>query len=99
MVPASDGLDNFVGISGPREGLWFGVVFDDEAFDGGLQVNDRYEDAAFQSPLCELGEKALEKAPSSGAFLPASLIYYFSGEPIHFCSGVDTMSRFAIDVS
>ena len=47
MVPASDGLDNFVGISDPREGLWFGVVLDDEAFDGGLQVDDRYEDAAF----------------------------------------------------
>jgi hypothetical protein len=31
-----------------------------------------------------------EKAPSSGAFLPASLMYFCSGEPMHFCSGVDT---------
>jgi hypothetical protein len=31
-----------------------------------------------------------EKAPSSGAFLPASLMYFCSGEPMHFLSGVDT---------
>ena len=31
-----------------------------------------------------------EKAPSSGAFLPASLMYFCSGQPMHFCSGVDT---------
>jgi hypothetical protein len=30
-----------------------------------------------------------EKAPSSGAFLPASLMYFCSGWPMHFCSGVD----------
>jgi transposase InsO family protein len=30
-----------------------------------------------------------EKAPSSGAFLPASLMYFCSGEPMHFLSGVD----------
>ena len=34
-----------------------------------------------------------EKAPSSGAFLPASLMYFCSGEPMHFCSGVDTEGR------
>ena len=32
-----------------------------------------------------------EKAPSSGAFLPASLMYFCSGEPMHFLSGVDTV--------
>src|SRR5665811_547945 len=31
-----------------------------------------------------------EKAPSSGAFLPASLMYFLSGEPMHYLSGVDT---------
>jgi hypothetical protein len=59
-VPTSDGLDNLVGISCPREGFGFGVVFDDEAIDSGLQVDDRYEDAAFQSPLRELGEEAFD---------------------------------------
>ena len=31
-----------------------------------------------------------EKAPSSGAFLPLSLMYFLSGEPMHDLSGVDT---------
>src|ERR1700704_587962 len=26
----------------------------------------------------------------SGGFLPTSLMYFCSGEPMHFCSGVDT---------
>ena len=30
-----------------------------------------------------------EKAPSSGAFLPLSLMYFLSGEPLHALSGVD----------
>jgi hypothetical protein len=30
-----------------------------------------------------------EKAPSSGAFLPLSLMYFLSGEPMHDLSGVD----------
>jgi hypothetical protein len=33
-----------------------------------------------------------EKAPSSGAFLPASLMYFCSGWPMHFCSGVDKIN-------
>ena len=47
-MPASDGLDNFVGIGSPCEGFRFGVVFDDEAIDCCLQVDDRQEDAAFR---------------------------------------------------
>src|SRR5665647_1500158 len=31
-----------------------------------------------------------EKAPSSGAFLPVSLMYFLSGEPMHDLSGVDS---------
>jgi hypothetical protein len=30
-----------------------------------------------------------EKAPGSGAFFPASLMYFCSGKPMHLCSGVD----------
>jgi hypothetical protein len=30
-----------------------------------------------------------EKASSSGALLPASLMYFCSGQLMHFCSGVD----------
>ena len=32
-----------------------------------------------------------EKAPSSGAFLLKSLMYFCSGQPMHYCSGVDRM--------
>ena len=59
-MPASDGLDDFVGISGPCEGFRFGVVFDDEAIDCRLLVDDRQEGAALQSPFGELGEEALD---------------------------------------
>jgi 20S proteasome alpha/beta subunit len=31
-----------------------------------------------------------EKAPVRGALLPASLMYFYSGQLMHFCSGVDT---------
>ena len=39
-----------------------------------------------------------EKAPSSGAFLPLSLMYFLSGEPMHYLSGVDIVneSRYAL---
>jgi hypothetical protein len=33
-----------------------------------------------------------EKAPGSGAFLPPSLMYFCSGKPMHFYSGVDTLA-------
>jgi hypothetical protein len=41
LVRASDSLDNFVGISSPSEGFRFSVVFDDEAIDCCLQIDDR----------------------------------------------------------
>ena len=56
-MPASDGLDNFVGISGPCEGFRRGVVLDDEAIDCGLQVDDRYEDAALYLRLESFAKK------------------------------------------
>jgi hypothetical protein len=31
-----------------------------------------------------------QKTPVSGAFWLASLMYFCSGQPMHFCSGVDT---------
>jgi hypothetical protein len=34
-----------------------------------------------------------EKAPGSGAFFPASLMYFCSGKPMHLCSGVDSLPR------
>jgi hypothetical protein len=61
LVPASDGADDFVRISGPSEGLRLDIVFDDEAIDGGLQIDDRDEDNALQSPLGEFCEEAIAR--------------------------------------
>jgi hypothetical protein len=36
-----------------------------------------------------------EKAPSSGAFLPLSLMHILSGEPMHDLSGVDRLCDFS----
>ena len=60
-MPASDSLDDFVWISGPCERFRCGVVLDDEAIDGGLQVDNRYEDAALQPSLSELCEEAFDR--------------------------------------
>ena len=57
LVPSSDGGDDFVWISGPCEGLWLFIVLIEEPVDGGLQIDNRRKDTAFQSALCELGEK------------------------------------------
>jgi hypothetical protein len=46
LVPASDGPDDFVWIGSPCEGLWFDVVFGDEAIDCCLQVDNGQEGAA-----------------------------------------------------
>ena len=47
-----DSGDNFVGICFPDEGAGLLIVLLDEAIDGGLQVDDRVEDAVFQSSPC-----------------------------------------------
>ena len=67
MVPALDGGDDLVGVGGPGEGLWLLVVLGEEAVDGGLEVDDGVEDAAFQPPLRQLGEEALDRVePRAG---------------------------------
>ena len=61
MEPSISGLDDFVGVCGPCEGLCFGfVVFGDEPVDCGLQVYERVEDAIFQPSPGEFGEEALD---------------------------------------
>ena len=60
LVPAPDGGDDFVGIGGPDEGLGHLVGLVDEAVDGGLEIDDGAEDAAFQSALGQLGEEAFD---------------------------------------
>ena len=59
-MPAFDGGDDLVRVCGPVEGLRFDVVFDDEAIDCGLQIDDGDEHAALQSPFGEFGEEAFD---------------------------------------
>ncbi len=60
MVPALDGGDDFVWVGGPGEGFWVIVGLVEEAVDGGLEVDDGAEDAAFEAYAGERGEEALD---------------------------------------
>lgn len=52
LVPSTDSGDYFVRIGFPDEGARLLVVLLDEAIDGGLQVDDRVQDAVFQPSPC-----------------------------------------------
>jgi hypothetical protein len=58
LVPASDSGDDFVGVGGPCERLGIVVGFPQEGVDGGLEIDDRTEHAAFEAALGQLGEEA-----------------------------------------
>jgi hypothetical protein len=66
LVPTGSGGDDLVGIGGPGEGLWLLVVIEDEAIDGGLEIDDALEDAALQAPLGEDGEETLDGVEPAG---------------------------------
>ena len=59
-MPTFNGGDNFVWIGGPRK--WFRALvgFGDEAIDGGLEIDERMEDAPVEPPFGEFGEEALD---------------------------------------
>ena len=59
-MPAFDGGDDCVGIGGPGEGLWLLVGSAQEADDGGLEIDDRAEDAALEAVAGQLGEEAFD---------------------------------------
>ena len=59
-MPAPDGGDDFIRISGRDEEFWAFVVLGKEAVDGGLKVDQRVEDAAFEAAVGQLGEAALD---------------------------------------
>jgi hypothetical protein len=56
-MPTIGGGDDFVWIGGPDEGLWLLVVVGDEAIDGGLEIDDAFEDAALEAPLGEMAKR------------------------------------------
>ncbi len=60
MMPASDGGDDLVWISGPGEGFGGFIGFCDEAVDGGLEIDKGVEDTAPEAPPGEFGEEALD---------------------------------------
>ena len=60
MEPSVSGGDDGVRVGFPDEGLRvFGIVFADEAVDGGLEIDDGMEDAVIEPAPGELGEEAL----------------------------------------
>ena len=59
-MPSSDSGDDFVWVGGPGEGFGIIVGLDDEAVDGGLEVDDTSKDTALESPFGEFGEEPLD---------------------------------------
>ena len=59
-MPAPDGGDDFIGIGFPDERLWAFIVLGEESVDGGLKVDERMEDAAFEAAFGEPGEESLD---------------------------------------
>ena len=61
LEPAVLGCDDLVGVGLPDEGLGvICVVFPDEAIDGGLEIDERMEDAVLEPPPGQLCEEALD---------------------------------------
>ena len=58
--------NDLVWISSPGKGFGVFVGFGDEAIDGFLEIDERVEDAAFESPSCEFGKEALDGVEPGG---------------------------------
>jgi len=52
--------DDLVGIGGPDEGRWLLIVIDDEAADGGLEIDNAFEHSTLKKRLVRM-----EKNPST----------------------------------
>ena len=65
-MPSPDSGDDFVGISGPDEGLGLAIVLLEEAVDGALEVVDGSEDAALETALGQNREKAFDGVEPRG---------------------------------
>ena len=68
MSPALDSGEDGVGGFSPDERLGLSVGIGDEAIDGGLKLDDRSEDAAFEPVSGELGKQAFNRiGPGAGS--------------------------------
>ena len=56
----------FIGIGGPHEGFGMIVGFLQEAVDGGLEIDNRMEDAAFEAAFGQFGEEAFDRIEPGG---------------------------------
>jgi hypothetical protein len=61
VVPAIDLFDDAFEIGGPEERFGLTVVLADVSVDRRLQVDERMEDTALQSPACDGGKKAFDR--------------------------------------
>jgi hypothetical protein len=66
LFPAADFFDDSIGVGGPDEWFGTGIGLLQEAVDGGLEIDDAFEDAAFEPPPCQLGEEALDGVEPGG---------------------------------
>ena len=56
-MPAFDGGGDFVWIGDPLDGFRIGVVIFEKPVDGGLEIDDRTEDATLEATLRQGGEE------------------------------------------
>jgi hypothetical protein len=61
LMPAFDGGDDFVWIGDPLDGFRIGVVVFEKPVDGGLEIDDRTEDATLEATLRQGGEEPLDR--------------------------------------
>jgi len=66
LVPSFHGSDDFVWVGCPCKGFGVFVGFGHEAIDGGLEINERVEDAAFEPSAGQGGEEALDGVEPGG---------------------------------
>ena len=66
MFPASDFFDDGVGIGGPGEGYWIDVGLRQVTVDGRLEIDDAFEDAAFEPLLGQFGEEPFDRIEPGG---------------------------------
>ncbi len=59
FLPSFDSGEDAVWACGPHEGFGVGIGLGDEV-DGVLKVGDGSKHAAFEAPICELGEEAFD---------------------------------------
>jgi hypothetical protein len=60
-MPAFDGGGDFGWIGDPLEGFRIGVVVFEKPVDGGLEIDDRTEDAMLEATLRQGGEEPLDR--------------------------------------